>query len=163
MKYAFYDIIKYMFITPHTSLALWISTRITDPLLAFILGVVSHFVLDIIPHGDEQLGRHIKDKKQRFLYFIKVATVDLALAILLLYFFVAHGPIVNYYVLASAVFGTWIPDFSWIAIEYFKLNKFYWYIVYHERVHRLINWQYSIVYGVPFQIIVTLSVLKISF
>src|SRR3989339_856901 len=90
MKGAFYDIIKYMFITPHTSLALWISTRITDPLLAFILGVVSHFVLDIIPHGDEQLGRHIKDRKKRFIYFIKVAIVDLVLAVLLLNFSISY-------------------------------------------------------------------------
>jgi len=152
-----------MFITPHTSLAIWISTRITDPVLAFILGVVSHLVLDIIPHGDEKLAEHIKDKKQKFIYFLKVATVDMILAVLLLYFFVNHGPQVNYYVLASAVFGSWIPDFTWIAIEYFKLNRFYWYVIFHERVHSLIGWQYSIIYGVPFQIVVTMFVLKMSF
>lgn len=152
-----------MFITPHTAVAIWISTRIADPVLAFILAIVSHFVLDIIPHGDEQLDEHIEDKKKKFFYLMKVASVDVALAVLLIYFFVNHGPTVNFYVLYSAIFGAWLPDIAWISIEYFKLNKFYWYIIYHEKVHNLINWQYSIIYGVPFQIVVTLSVLKISF
>jgi len=152
-----------MFITPHTSAAIWISTRITDPVLAFILGVVSHLILDIIPHGDEKLAEHIEGKKQKFIYFMKVASVDMVLAVLLLYFFINHGPAVNSYVLTSAVLGAWLPDFTWIAIEYFKLTKFYWYTVYHERIHNYFDWQYSIVYGVPFQIVVTLAVLKVSF
>lgn len=152
-----------MFITPHTSAALWISTRITDPILAFILGVVSHFVLDMIPHGDEKLADHVEGKKEKFIYLMKVSFIDTMLAVLLIYFFVSHGPIVNPYVLYSAVFGTWLPDVAWIVIEYFKLTKFYWYIIYHGKLHNLFDWQYSIVYGVPFQIIVTLSVLKMSF
>ncbi|MFA6307719.1 MAG: hypothetical protein WCS88_04680 [Patescibacteria group bacterium] len=152
-----------MFITPHTSAALWISTRITDPVLAFVLGVISHLILDIIPHGDEKMADHIVGKKAKFIYFIKVATVDMILAVLLLYFFLAHGPVVNPYVLASAVFGAWLPDFTWIAIEKFKLSKFYWYVTYHSKIHNYFDWQYSIVYGVPFQIVVTLSILKISF
>lgn len=152
-----------MFITPHTSVAIWISTKITDPILAFILGVVSHFVLDIIPHGDENLAEHIEGRKQKFLYFLRVAIIDMILSVLLLYFYIMHGPKVNYYVLASAVFGSWIPDFSWISIEYFKLSKFYWYTIYHERVHDLIHWQFSIIYGIPFQIVFTLAMLKMSF
>jgi hypothetical protein len=152
-----------MFITPHTSAALWISTRITDPVLAFILGLVSHFIFDMIPHGDEKLAEHIEGKKQKFIYLMRVAFVDIILAATLVYFFVSHGPKANPYILYSAVFGTWLPDLAWIAIEYFKMSKFYWYIAFHGKLHNIFNWQYSIVYGVPFQIIVTLSVLKISF
>jgi len=152
-----------MFITPHTSAALWISTRINDPILAFVLGVISHIIFDIIPHGDEKLVEHIVGKKQKFIYLIKVASVDMTLAVLLIYFFIMHGPAVNPVILFSAVLGTWIPDFTWIVIEYFKLTKFYWYIAYHEKLHNYFNWQYSIIYGVPFQIVVTLSVLKMSF
>jgi len=152
-----------MFITPHTSAALWISTRITDPVLAFILGLASHFIFDMIPHGDDELADHIENKRTKFLYEMRIAFVDFFLAILLIYFFVSHGPAVNPYILFSAVLGTWLPDIAWIAIEYFKLTKFYWYIVYHGKLHNIFNWQYSIVYGVPFQIIVTLSVLKMSF
>jgi hypothetical protein len=152
-----------MFITPHTSAALWISTKITDPVLAFILGVVSHFIFDIIPHGDEKLDEHITDKKEKFKYVVRIAFVDMTLAAILVYFFVSHGPVVDPYVLYPAVLGTWLPDIAWIGIEYLKLTKLYWYVHFHGKVHNFFDWQYSIVYGVPFQIIVTLSVLKISF
>ncbi|MBT4516832.1 MAG: hypothetical protein HOC78_02965 [Candidatus Komeilibacteria bacterium] len=152
-----------MFITAHTSAALWISTRITDPILAFILGIVSHFIFDMIPHGDESLADHVEGKRAKFLYEMRVAFIDTILAVVLIYFFVSHGPVVNPYVLYPAVLGTWLPDIAWIAIEHFKLTKFYWYIVYHGKLHNFFDWQYSIVYGVPFQIIVTLSVLKMSF
>lgn len=149
-----------MFITPHTSAALWISTRVTDPLLAFFFGVVSHFMLDMIPHGDEQLADHKKGKREKLVYLMKVAFVDTALAVLLIYFFISYGPEVNHYVLFSAVFGTWLPDLAWIVIEYFKLNSMYWYIVFHGKLHNLFDWQYSIVYGVPFQMVVTMAILK---
>ncbi|MBT4209496.1 MAG: hypothetical protein HOE19_01095 [Candidatus Komeilibacteria bacterium] len=152
-----------MFITAHTSAALWISTRITDPILAFILGIASHFLFDMIPHGDESLADHVQGKKEKFKYFIRVALIDMILATILVYFFVSHGPIVDPYVLYPAVLGTWLPDIAWITIEYLKLSKLYWYIYFHSKVHNFFNWQYSIVYGVPFQIIVTLAVLKISF
>lgn len=152
-----------MFLTPHTSVAIWISTKITDPILAFVLGIVSHFILDMIPHGDESIGQHISNKKHRFYYMVKVAAVDTALAGLLVLFFIAHGPVVSGWALFWAVFGSWLPDLAWIAIEFFKLHNFYNYIIYHGRLHNMFNWQYSPVYGVPFQIVVTLLMLKMSF
>ncbi|MDP2812086.1 MAG: hypothetical protein Q8O32_00115 [bacterium] len=152
-----------MFITPHTSVALWISTRFTDPMLAFIFGVISHFILDVIPHGDDTIGDHKTTKKDRFLYLMRIAVVDVALAIVLIYFFVLYGPPVNYWVLFWAVFGTWLPDIAWIAIEILQLTNLYWYVVYHSKLHNFFNWQYSPVYGVPFQIFFTLITVKFSF
>lgn len=152
-----------MFITPHTSVAIWISTKINDPILAFILGVVSHFILDIIPHGDENFASHISTRRQIVIFYVKLAFIDLVLASGLLYFFVIHGPEVNYYVLTAAVLGAWLPDFLWMLIDYFNFSKFHWYVIYHERIHNLIGWKYSIIYGLPFQIVFTLSMLKMSF
>lgn len=151
-----------MFLTPHTSAALWISTKVTDPVLAFFLGVVSHFILDFIPHGDEDIGTHKKTKRGRFIYMMKVATVDFILSIALIYFFVTRQHEYNRPALAGAVIGAWIPDLAWIAIENFKLTALYWYIVWHGKIHNAFGWRYSPVYGVPFQIIVTLIIVRIS-
>lgn len=46
-----------MFITVHAAAAVLIGKNISSAPLAFILGVISHFLLDIPPHGDQKLGK----------------------------------------------------------------------------------------------------------
>ncbi|MCD4761084.1 hypothetical protein K8R42_04260 [bacterium] len=152
-----------MFITPHTSAALWISTKVNDPILAFFCAVISHIILDIIPHGDDNLGDHKVSKRAKFFYELKIASVDVVFACLLIYGYVITHPNIDGWVLFAAVSGAWLPDLSWVAIETFKINVLYWYTIYHNKLHNFFNWQYSIVYGVPFQIAVTLLLIKISF
>lgn len=151
-----------MFITPHTSVALWISTKVTDPFLAFILGLISHFVLDIIPHGDDNLSEHLSGRA-RFIYEMKIATADTIVAGALILFFLFYGPPVNHWVLFWVIFGSWLPDMTWILVETLKINVLYWYVVYHAKLHNFFGWQYSPVYGVPFQILFTLLVVRIVF
>jgi len=152
-----------MFLTPHTSVALWITTKVTNPWLAFLFGLISHFILDIIPHGDESIGLHKKPGRQRFLYMIKVAVVDSILAAILVYYYITQSNSFDKLVMAGALLGAWLPDFLWIGIETFKLNFLNFYIKFHSRVHRLIDWHYSPVYGVPFQIMFSLFMIKLAF
>ncbi len=44
-----------MFITPHTTIGALIGAIFVNPLLAFVLGVFSHLVFDVIPHGDRNI------------------------------------------------------------------------------------------------------------
>lgn len=152
-----------MFLTPHTSAALWITTKVTNPFLALLFGLISHFILDIIPHGDEAIGQHKPKGRARFLYLVKVATVDTILAAILVYYYVTQADSFDRLVMAGALMGAWLPDFLWIGIETFRLKWLNFYIRFHSRVHRLIDWHYSPVYGVPFQIIVTLFMIKMAF
>ncbi len=152
-----------MFITPHTSVALWITTRVADPVTAFFFALLSHFVLDIIPHGDEGLASHKETEKEKRLYLMKTASIDIVLAILLMYLFIIKNPSFNNWIVFSAVFGAWLPDLAWISIDTFKIKSLTWYARLHHRIHDLIGYHYSIVYGVPIQIIFTLFVIKITF
>lgn len=45
-----------MFLTVHGTAGALVGALAPDPVSAFALGVLSHAVLDIIPHGDEALG-----------------------------------------------------------------------------------------------------------
>lgn len=45
-----------MFLTVHGTAGALVGALAPDPVSAFALGVLSHVVLDIIPHGDENLG-----------------------------------------------------------------------------------------------------------
>lgn len=152
-----------MFLTPHTSVALWISTKATNPILAFGLSLLSHFILDIIPHGDETLGEHKETERERRLYLRKTAFVDVMLSSILIYYYIARHQQFNPWLLSAVILGAWIPDLMWISIETFKIRFMYWYIRFHTRVHRLIDWRYPLHYGVPFQILVTLFMIKITF
>ena len=45
-----------MFLTVHAPAGALVGAFAPDPVSAFVLGVLSHAVLDIIPHGDEAIG-----------------------------------------------------------------------------------------------------------
>ena len=166
-----------MFITPHTSIALWITTKVSDPMEAFIFGVVSHFILDIIPHGDESIGEHKKTKKGRLFYMLKVAFVDVVLATALVFLFLTRKPDMDRKVMYGAVAGAWMPDLAWLSAEYFKIKilvRLFLFLMllmllglnrnrFHAKVHNFFGWEYAPVYGVPFQIGFTLFALKLAF
>lgn len=42
-----------MFLTVHSTAGVVIGSYFTNPVEAFILGIISHFIFDMIPHGDE--------------------------------------------------------------------------------------------------------------
>jgi hypothetical protein len=152
-----------MFMTPHTSVALWLSTRISNPLLAFVFSFLAHFILDIIPHGDEELGTNRKEKNASLLYFYKITVIDAILSGLFIYLFVNKQPHYDKLVVTAALLGAWLPDFAWLAAQTFKIKILYWYIKVHNKIHHLLGWQISLVYGVPFQIMVTLFMMKLTF
>lgn len=54
-----------MLLTGHAASATVIARLVPNPFLAFLLGIISHIILDIIPHGDTELfpGSHDMGKK----------------------------------------------------------------------------------------------------
>ena len=61
-----------MFLTPHTLTGLAIARYTGDPLLVFVFAIIGHFVLDVIPHGDNGLyDRFLKNHKDKFVLIIE--------------------------------------------------------------------------------------------
>jgi hypothetical protein len=149
--------------TPHTSVAIFISTRVSHPLLAFLLGLIFHFLLDIIPHGDEEISINRKEKKLGPWYFYKIIIVDALVSGLLIFLFVNSQAIYNKWTLMAALLGSWLPDLAWNTIEIFKIKFLYWYPKLHTKIHYLLGWKISLVYGLPVQIMITLLALKLAF
>lgn len=52
---------KIMFITVHAASGIIIGQYIGNPWLAFLIGFISHIILDIIPHGDTQVAEKYKN------------------------------------------------------------------------------------------------------
>ncbi len=151
-----------MFITPHTAVALWLSTKTGNPYLGFTYGLISHFVIDIIPHGDEKMGYHIEDEKKRRNYILKIGFVDVSLALILLYlvwFKTDMWSIVAFW----AVAGAWIPDGVWLLATVIKSKLIKRLAHFHHHTHHLLNKEIGIKSGVLLQFAFTVFFLLLLF
>lgn len=131
-----------MFVTVHAAAAVIIGKKINISIVAFLLGLVSHFILDLIPHGDDQLGKRflgIKIKsKEEFRIMALYGSIDsFFLAIFLIYLF-KNFEFASANHVIWAIIGGILPD---ILVAIHKLTKFKplnWFTKLHGKNHRLI-------------------------
>lgn len=113
-----------MYLTVHTSLSLVIGATITNPVLAFVLAFLGHFVLDAIPHDSLKLHSWLKDKKieetNKIYFLIEIFESVLILITLGTLYFTNNlnlsAPII------AALAGGYLPDVLW-GINNLTKNK----------------------------------------
>ena len=54
-----------MTITTHTAIGAAIGFSLSHPVLGFAVGMLSHFAVDMIPHGDLKFSEQFKNKKRK--------------------------------------------------------------------------------------------------
>lgn len=98
-----------MTLTTHAIASVVIARYLPWPLLAFVVSMFVHYLMDIIPHGDEFLyARYVKNKRDRLPMI--VATIDvLAMLILLCMFYIVDQSL-PWYLVFSAALGGIMPD-----------------------------------------------------
>ena len=111
-----------------------IGQNVPTPGLAFCLGVASHFMLDLIPHGDSQLYKNYKDGNAVKKSLIYVA-VDSILAIIILIYLLETAPYASRGTMVSGVIGGIIPDFLVALGEGVKIRPLLWFQRLHMRIH----------------------------
>ncbi|OGY43276.1 MAG: hypothetical protein A2729_02475 [Candidatus Buchananbacteria bacterium RIFCSPHIGHO2_01_FULL_39_14] len=113
-----------MFLTVHAAGAIVVSQFTTNPLLAFLVGMISHLVLDLLPHGDQVL---IENKsfpnKSEVLKIKKLAATDVIAMFIVLSLLYWFGFLPLSLVIFMAVFGSILPDF---ITGVYILKKFRW-------------------------------------
>ena len=124
-----------MFLTVHAATGAYLGQYSPNMLVAFLLGVISHFVLDAIPHGDDELevwhdtGHYKK-------VFLVIATDVLLMTTVILGIF-TQPTIVEPKLIAAGILGGIIPDFVnayFLATKSAILQKFG---RFHKNIH---NW-----------------------
>lgn len=114
-----------MFLTAHAAVGIVISQHVDKPLNIFLLGVLSHFILDFIPHGDEHLFKDeewkVQKKYKRVVLFTLADFVLLGGVIVFLYG-TADLPERNR--LIAGILGSVFPDVVSHSLPFFheKLN-----------------------------------------
>ncbi len=113
-----------MTLTTHAAIGSAIGSLVGNPVLGFFLGLGSHFLVDMIPHGDNNIadGYHLHKKKKLGVAYI---TVDAACAIVFLMSVVSGRPNNDTTNLAfsAAVIGSILPDLLVGLKEIFSKNK----------------------------------------
>lgn len=138
-----------MFLSVHVVSGIVIGGAISNPILGFILGLISHFILDIIPHGDEiffkkgikkgkeneiENPKDIKNKREiNKKRFYPALIIDFLVTFLIIFSFFFYKQNINFFNLSQlktisltspiiwTIVGATLPDFIWGAYD---LSKF---------------------------------------
>ncbi len=129
-----------------------IGSRLGNPILAFVLGIVSHFILDAIPHDSVEARDWENNGSDKFVKKVALeAMIDLwALLILLLVMQEGLKIYLDYSMLAGLIGGV-LPDYVWGLTELFKIKNqaLLKFKTWHTKIHTLIfkqiyiPWKYT--------------------
>jgi len=143
-----------MFLTVHTTAAIVLTQRIANPWLAFLIGLLSHFVLDAIPHGDKDFvgadGR-ITTKK-----FFTLAIIDIAITVIWVGFLFGQNHYTHFYPALAAVIGSILPDFIMGIYLTTKNKLFRWGFNLNEKSHQIIKKNLTLNQGLILQFLIFL-------
>jgi len=125
-----------MFLTTHAAAGVLISHYTQDPYAVFGLSFASHFILDFIPHGDENLY-HDEEWKilKKFKRPILINLIDLLGLIGIIFWAIANPGDTTSNLMMIGIIGSILPDFLT-----------YLFPVIHERFSWLfvVRWLYSL-------------------
>ena len=123
-----------MFVATHVTMGALVGQNAATPELAFCLGVASHFLLDIIPHGDSQLYYDYKagigGAKS-----IAYPAIDSAIAVILFIYLLQTAPYASRSVMVAGVIGSIFPDFLVALGEGVRIHPLRWFQRLHIRIH----------------------------
>ncbi len=121
-----------MFLIAHAAAGAALAAPVAQPAAAFFIGWASHYLTDLIPHGDEAVGEWTK-KGNEVARFGLVAGIDgLLLAGVLAWLFRTRG--IEWNVLAAAV-GATVPDVLWGLEKVAGRTLFGAHRRFHHRIH----------------------------
>ena len=127
-----------MFITTHALIGALIAEQVPNtPIWAFVLGLISHFITDIIPHGDSSLykGYVSGSKVKRAIAYVTFDGLIALLGVLALFNtkFVDHRAAIS-----LGILGGVLPDFLVALCELFRIKQLRWFYKLHFFFHNLI-------------------------
>lgn len=96
-----------MYLTAHAAVGVLISQSVERPLWVFVFSFLSHFILDFIPHGDEDVGIWIKKRPRNA--FV-VGLLDLGLLTIFLAILYATKDLPQMALISAGVIGAILPD-----------------------------------------------------
>lgn len=169
-----------MVLTTHAITGAAIASIIpTHPVLGFVLGFVSHFVLDSIPHWDYKLLSSSKDEKnpmnndmvinKNFITDLFRIGLDFSFGLILVYLFFGMSESRDFLIaLCAGAIGGVLPDALQFVYFKFRHEPIYSLQKFHIWIHSNVSLKHRVLLGVTTQmlfivIVVLLQKLFITF
>ncbi len=154
-----------MFITIHAAAGAIIGKKINHRVWAFVLAFLSHFLLDIIPHGDEILekkffGIKVNDIAKERLMALYGSVDAVVLALYLIFIFKTY-PFAQNDPVNLAIIGAILPDLLVAIYKIKNIKALEWFYLLHSKIHRCITQR--IKYTMPIKIGIILQIAILIF
>lgn len=140
-----------MFLTVHAATGIIIGQYVPNPLFAFIIGFVSHYIFDIIPHGDSKAPEKYKNP----IHIAFAGIIDLVvLSLFLIFLFFNQVELLRLNILL-AVLGSMLPDILQAFYFVYRKKIFKKLQIFHNFWHDLISHKYAfpLWLGLSFQLL----------
>jgi hypothetical protein len=148
-----------MFLTVHATAGVLAGSLTANPTAAFALGVLSHAVLDIIPHGDEKLGPECTGPtcthREEVRFTLKLATVDAIVMVAVLAFLLTPWRTTPTTSMLAGFVGGVIPDIlQGLGMAFPRIRPFARFKKLHDFVHvRLVTYDPPFATGMVVQLL----------
>jgi len=107
-----------MFVSTHALLGIVISQHVNNVPVAFGLGLLSHYILDMIPHGDESIGQWVKKRPLRGFIITISAEIILLSSFIITVHLKHEWPRAN--VALAGLMGAILPDILWYSYDFYR-------------------------------------------
>jgi len=112
-----------MTLTTHATLGAVIGKAVGNPVLAFVLGFISHFLIDMVPHGDSGISDNFRVHKRRQKQAVAYVAVDAVVSILFVLLLVNMKDIDATRAFTWGIIGGVLPD---LLVGVYELTKTKW-------------------------------------
>lgn len=118
-----------MYATTHVLASVVISQHVPNLWWAFFVALISHYILDFIPHGDRPVERWVR-RGPHLARSLTVLITDMALLTVVFATIYKQTQLPSVAMLIAAVVGGMLPDVLWIIYDLYKR---------HLKRHRIFN------------------------
>jgi len=144
-----------MYLTVHSTAALVIAQYAPNPIIGFLLGVISHIILDFIPHGDE--ASRLLSPQESLIRLLRFGFIDGLILLLVFWCYYQKGYFTPSIIVLSTVFGAVLPD---ILMGWHIITKVSWlnkisYI--HKKIHNPLQYYLGLNKGLLLQILTLIA------
>lgn len=124
-----------MTLTTHAAIGAAIGSAVGNPIVGFILGASSHFLVDMIPHGDNQLADLFRIHKKKRKLAVAYVMVDGVIAMyMVMAIFLVRTDATNV-AFAAAIAGSVLPDFLVGLADIFRTKALKQFCRFHFYFH----------------------------
>jgi phosphatidylglycerophosphatase A len=124
-----------MTLTTHATLGAVIGHAVGNPVLAFVFGFISHFMIDMIPHGDTGLADNYKVHKKSKKAALAYVMVDAIFAIFFVLMLANTKDLTSMQNFTWGIIGGVLPDLLTGVYEITKSKTLKWFNTVHFFFH----------------------------